>query len=61
MALAASEPEVRGTDRQPMTTHTFRIHEDLEKQAMEKCAQHGVSLGKFLRKCCETLLSEYQA
>lgn len=57
LAEAATEPkQYEGA----MGTHTFRIHDELKKDAANKCLPHGVSLDAFLRKCCEALVNDFK-
>lgn len=56
MAEASAES---AAEREPTSIQTFRLPARVKAQAEEICKGNGTDLSKFLRKCVETLVSDY--
>lgn len=44
----------------PMRCGSYRVETDIKAMAEMICKQNGSSLSAFLRRCCQTLVLEYQ-
>lgn len=58
-ALADAAAET--SESKPMIPISTKLPEELAATVKEICARHGTNTSTFLRKCCESLVKDYQA
>lgn len=58
---ALSEAAAESAENKPMIPISTKLPEELAVKVKDICGRHGTNTSTFLRKCCESLVKDYQA